>query len=142
MFSFETYNFTGNADFVKHISNLNSDSCHSILKVLKNYMVGFTVLCCAVFSETGKLRTKVIKNNKGDFFDLTTINQANFFFVEWLFIVYPLLKRQIPSDPFHFAQAWPCHLSRHLIVMHGDIYVALMLQVSRPGKGARNGSIY
>lgn len=90
------------------------------------------MLCCAVFSETENFGTKFIKNKKGDFFDLTIINQADYLFhPEWLFIANPLLGRQIPSGPFLFAQAWPCLLSRYLIATHWDINVcALMLQAS------------
>lgn len=99
-------------------------------------------MLCYVFSETEKFRAKVMKNNKGDFFDLTTISPADFFFLlEWLSIAnHPVLGRQIPSHLLRFAQAWPCPLPRHRIVMYWDINVhVLMLQASRAWKGGPYG---
>lgn len=101
-----------------------------------------SVVLCYVFSEAEKFGTKVIENNKGDFFDLTTINQADYLFLpEWLFIANPSLGRHIPSGPLLFAQAWPCLLSRHLIAMHWDNDArALMLQAPWAWKGGPYGA--
>lgn len=99
--------FPWNPECAEFISNLNSDSCCSLPSFFFfNYLVGSTVLGCAIsFQRQTKIWTKVIKS-KGDFFDLAAIHQAGFFSLSsWVVVAEnPLFGRRIPPCTVPFAQ--------------------------------------
>lgn len=100
------------------------------------------MLCYAVsFQRQTKIRTKVIKNNKGDFFDPAMINQDDFCFVSsWVVVCckHSLVRKM---DSSMSAQASSCPPCRHpTAVCWNTDTCALKLHAPRAKEGSPYGA--